>query len=454
MSIPPSPAGRRDVPPLRERLKEIFAVYFKFGYIAFGGPNAHIAILYDEVVVKRQWISIDQFAELVAISQALPGPASAKVAIPGAIIMTVAGALIGGIKGDIPLWATRLEQGLASAAIGIVALAGYRMSTTLATDKMTRTVALLAGSVSALYTAPWLLPTVMVLGGVVSYISDVYLAPFLSNWKAKRKAKSDVMAAAQYDLEQGIVGSRSRPSNHAGSNSLDPGQSPTFLPSNIGNELQNGPQSVARDSGVDDQHGDRLSAESIESRHPITKTSHDERAFTYSRKSGLLCFLIFLGLLVASILVRVLATTSKTADYAQLVSTFYFVGSIIFGGGNVVVPLLKSYTVDVGWMTDQQFLVGLALVQSLPVPFWQYFRDRPSVRMVFRGVNACALGFVFSASWLLWKQTTVIGGSNDFHAVIVTTAFVASGYLGVPVPLVIIFGGAMGVIEYAVSTLS
>jgi chromate transport protein ChrA len=203
-------------------------------------------------------------------------------------------------------------------------------------------------------------------------------------------------------------------------------------------------------------------------------------------------------LLVASILVRVLATTSKTADYAQLVSTFYFVGSIIFGGGNVVVPLLKSYTVDVGWMTDQQFLVGLALVQSLPgpnfnfscfigavamanankgsvlgailsflaiyfpglilknaiVPFWQYFRDRPSVRMVFRGVNACALGFVFSASWLLWKQTTVIGGSNDFHAVIVTAAFVASGYLGIPVPLVIIFGGAMGAIEYAVSTLS
>ncbi|KAG0298852.1 hypothetical protein BGZ97_003953, partial [Linnemannia gamsii] len=393
MSTSPSSVARHNVPPLRERLKEIFAVYFKFGYIAFGGPNAHIAILYDEVVVKRQWISIDQFAELVAISQALPGPASAKVAycvalirsgllcalcafflwsIPGAIVMTVAGALIGGIKGDIPLWATRLEQGLASAAIGIVALAGYRMSTTLATDKMTRTVALLAGSVSALYTAPWLLPTVMVLGGVVSYISDAYLSPFLSNWKAKRKSKSDVIAAGQYDLEEGIVGSRARSSSHADSNSLDPGQSPTFLPSDVSNELQNGPQSVARNSGIDYQHGDRLSVESIESHLPITKTSNEQRAFTYSRKSGLVCFLIFLGLLVASILVRVLATTSKTADYAQLVSTFYFVGSIIFGGGNVVVPLLKSYTVDVGWMTDQQFLVGLALVQSLPGPNFNF----------------------------------------------------------------------------------
>lgn len=184
--------------------------------------------------------------------------------------MTVAGALIGGIKGDIPLWATRLEQGLASAAIGIVALAGYRMSTTLATDKLTRTVALLAGSVSALYTAPWLLPTVMVLGGVISYISDAYLAPFLSNWKAKRKSKADILAVGLHDVEQGVVGSRARSSSRVDSDGLDAGQSPTFPTSDASNELQNGQESVAK-NGIDDRHDDRQSVESIEDHLSTTK---------------------------------------------------------------------------------------------------------------------------------------------------------------------------------------
>ncbi|KAF9176833.1 hypothetical protein BGZ51_009588, partial [Haplosporangium sp. Z 767] len=373
---------RPNIPTLRDRLREIVAVYFKFGYIAFGGPNAHIAILYDEVVVKRQWVSIDQFAELVAISQALPGPASAKVAycvalirsglvcaicafflwsIPGAIVMTVAGALIGGIKGDIPLWATRLEQGLASAAIGIVALAGYRMSTTLATDKLTRAVALLAGSISVLYTAPWLMPSVMVLGGIISYISDAYVASFISNWEAKRKFRSDALAIGHVDLEQGVHDRGARPSNQPSSTSL------ASANGTDDNELQGREESATRN-----ELGERQSAESIENRPLTTKPDNELRAFAYSRRSGLACFLVFLGLLIASILVRVLSPTTITATYVQLASTFYFVGSIIFGGGNVVVPLLKSYTVDVGWMTNQQFLVGLALVQSLPGPNFNF----------------------------------------------------------------------------------
>ncbi|KAF9906247.1 hypothetical protein EC991_000874 [Linnemannia zychae] len=271
-----SSIARRYVPPLKERLKEILAVYFKFGYIAFGGPNAHIAILYDEVVAKRHWISIDQFTELVAISQALPGPASAKVALPGAIVMTVAGTLIGGIKGGIPLWATRLEQGLASAAIGVVALAGYRMSTTLATDELTRSIALVAGSISALYSAPWLMPTVMVLGGIVSYISDKYLAPLLSNWKAKRKLKSDDRVVGHFNLEQGIVDSRARSPSHASHvdlDSIDPRQSPTFPTSDANNEIQTDLQSVAS-NGIDDRHSarlHRLSGESIEGHLPSIK---------------------------------------------------------------------------------------------------------------------------------------------------------------------------------------
>jgi len=217
--------------------------------------------------------------------------------------------------------------------------------------------------------------------------------------------------------------------------------------------------------------------------------------FTYSKKLGAVFFAVFLALLVAAILVRALVPASSNADYGQLVATFYFVGSIIFGGGPVIIPLLKTYTVDSGWMTDQQFLVGLALIQSLPgpnfnfacflgavamvntnksgiagavlcylaiffpglilknaiIPFWQFVREHAAVKRVFRGVNACALGLVFSATWLLWTQTNAMGGHSGYHAVIASVAFVASGYLNIPAPLVILLGGAMGAIEYAVA---
>ncbi|KAG0261523.1 hypothetical protein BG011_000929 [Mortierella polycephala] len=215
-----------NLPSFKERLKETFYTYFKLGYTTFGGPAAHIAILYDEIVVKRKWVGDDQFTELFAICQALPGPASTELAyslslvrsgficaivafllwsMPGAIVMTVAGVLIGNLEDGIPLWATRLEQGLASAAIGLVALAAYRMSTSLATDKLTRILALVAGGASALYTAPWLLPVLMIAGGIISYVFDAFLTPAYLSWSEKRKRRQKTNTSEENDLEQGSV---------------------------------------------------------------------------------------------------------------------------------------------------------------------------------------------------------------------------------------------------------
>ncbi|KAF9437885.1 hypothetical protein BGZ76_010762 [Entomortierella beljakovae] len=469
---------------LRERLRETFVTYAKFGYIAFGGPNAHVAILYDEMVVKRKWVSDQQFAELVAISQALPGPASAKVAyslalirsgvicalfafflwsIPGAVIMTVVGVLIGSVKGELPLWATRVEQGLSSAAIGLVVLAAYRMSTVLATDKLTRILSLLACGVTILYSSPWLLPSIMVAGGITSFIFDAYLIPSFNKWLIKRKKSSD--AASEIDPALEYEDSRS--------------SVPDIIVESNSEALQRQSESL----DVNDEQS-------------LDEKDDGQVLHVYSRWFGLACLAVFIALLVAAILVRTTAHSSD-ANYGQLAATFYFVGSIIFGGGNVVVPLLKTYTVDAGWMTNQQFLIGLAVIQALPgpnfnfscflgavamanvgrstipgsiisfvaiyfpglilknaiIPFWQFFRERPSVKMVFRGVNSCALGFIFSAAWLLWVQTTGVGGNDGYHAIIVGTAFVASGLIGVPIPLVIVLGGAMGAIEYAVSDM-
>ncbi len=62
-------------------IKEIFRVFLKLGLIGFGGPAAHIAMMRDEVVVKRQWLSEKEFLDLVAASLLIPGPNSTELAI-------------------------------------------------------------------------------------------------------------------------------------------------------------------------------------------------------------------------------------------------------------------------------------------------------------------------------------------------------------------------------------
>ena len=69
------------MPPSRSRLTELAAVFFKLGTIGFGGPAAHIAMLEDEIVTRRQWISQPQFLDLIGLTNLIPGPSSTELAI-------------------------------------------------------------------------------------------------------------------------------------------------------------------------------------------------------------------------------------------------------------------------------------------------------------------------------------------------------------------------------------
>src|SRR5262245_11615845 len=62
-------------------LAEIAAVFLRLGFIAFGGPAAHIAMMEDEFVGRRQWLSRDQFVDRVGAVSLLPGPSSTELAI-------------------------------------------------------------------------------------------------------------------------------------------------------------------------------------------------------------------------------------------------------------------------------------------------------------------------------------------------------------------------------------
>lgn len=220
--------------------------------------------------------------------------------------------------------------------------------------------------------------------------------------------------------------------------------------------------------------------------------------YTYSKAIGFSFLFVFVLLLVLAIVGRTASLNLPT----QILSIFYIVGSIIFGGGPVVIPLLQGYTVPPGWLSEREFLIGLALIQALPgpnfnfapylgalafrgpngqglagaflaylgiflpglllknavVPFWQWLRDKPFMKKVFRGVNACAVGLVYAAIWLLWIQIsgTVSAGTNPhdgYHLVVAAISFVAAAYLKVPTPVVIVIGGVLGVLEWAATDL-
>jgi Chromate transporter len=71
---------------MRDRLVEVTKDYLPLAVITFGGPPAHIAILHDRFVVQKKWLSERMFAELLAVSSALPGPASTQLAYTVALI--------------------------------------------------------------------------------------------------------------------------------------------------------------------------------------------------------------------------------------------------------------------------------------------------------------------------------------------------------------------------------
>jgi chromate transporter len=67
--------------PLLNRLSELAVLFFKLGIIGFGGPVAHIAMIEDEVVKQRQWLTREYFLDLLGATNLIPGPNSTEIAI-------------------------------------------------------------------------------------------------------------------------------------------------------------------------------------------------------------------------------------------------------------------------------------------------------------------------------------------------------------------------------------
>jgi len=151
-----------EAPPTPGRVGEVFRVFLKLGITSFGGPIAHLGFFRNELIQRRKWLSDEDYADLVALSQFLPGPASSQVGfgvglyragpagavaaflaftLPSAALLVVfafGASLFEGVVGG------GILAGLKIVAVAIVAQAVWGMARTLTPDTVRATIAVFA----------------------------------------------------------------------------------------------------------------------------------------------------------------------------------------------------------------------------------------------------------------------------------------------------------------------
>jgi chromate transporter len=178
-----------------------------------------------------------------------------------------------------------------------------------------------------------------------------------------------------------------------------------------------------------------------------------------------------------------LVADATGGHFVRLVEAFYRAGSLVFGGGHVVLPLLQATVVEPGWVDQNLFLAGYGATQAMPgpiftfaaflgavetpepngwagaliatvaifassfllvgglLPFWDTLRHRTSVRAALRGVNAAVVGVLLAALFTpIW--TGAVHSSADFGLGLV--AFLLLVLWEVPPWLVVVLGAVTG----------
>lgn len=390
------------------RTMQIFAVSAKLGLTSFGGPVAHLGYFHGEYVKKRKWLDERSYAELVALCQFLPGPASSQVGMgiglsrgglagaiaawigftmPSVIFLVVFGLLMHGMDVSNAAWL----HGLKLTAVAIVAQAIWSMGTKLAAGRSRATIAVLATAATLLW----------------------------------QNAFSQILIIAT----AGIVGLW-----------------------------------LFRESSPHDE---------------IQPPSKSESSFSIhiSRKWGLFCLSLFFGLLA---LLPVLSRLWPTSGM-QLFDSFYRAGSLVFGGGHVVLPLLQSEVVPNGWVSESDFLAGYGATQAVPgplftfasylgtvmsgipgaciatiaiflpafllivgfLPFWNVLRQHSKVQSALQGINAAVVGILLAALYNpIW--TSSVHDASDFILALVLFAILV--YWKLPLWTAVIAGAAGGLL--------
>ena len=299
---------------------EVLRVALRLGLTSFGGPIAHLGYFRAEYVVRRKWLDEKSYADLVALCQFLPGPASSQVGmaigiaragLPGALaawlgftlpsaFLLVAFAF--GVNAVGAAAAAGWLHGLKVVAVAVVAQAVWGMAKSLCPERQRATLAIVA----AIVTLSW--PTAV--GQLFALIAAAIIG-----W--------------------------------------------LFLA-------------------------------------PATLAAQTHAQFPVSRRAGVIAWIIFFVLLLGLPMIRTLAQN----HWLDVFDSFFRVGSLVFGGGHVVLPLLQAEVVGPGWITDEQFVAGYGATQAVPGPLFTFSAYLGAVMNGWRGA-LLTLVAIFLPSFLL-----------------------------------------------------
>jgi chromate transporter len=182
------------------RTWSIFLIFLRLGLTSFGGPIAHLAYFRDEFVTRRGWLSDRSYADLVALCQFLPGPASSQVGmalglsragyrgalaawagftLPSALMLIVfaLGLSRFGIAGSQNSMATGALHGLKIVAVAVVAQAIWGMARTLSVGPLRATITTIAACLVLLVPSAWSQVAAIAIAAIVGLICIVPPAP-------------------------------------------------------------------------------------------------------------------------------------------------------------------------------------------------------------------------------------------------------------------------------------
>lgn len=380
-----------------------------------------------------------------------------------------------------------LLSGLNAATVGIIALAAVRLSERAITDKVTRFLVYLGGIMGMLYTALWYYPIIMCGCGLTTLVWDLgyvhAIGNFLKHIQRKPPEEKSIQEKIISDLERGYWGNKSRSSQ------------------GLWKPLPPPPAYSTRDTAYSDGafRNPRLVPPRPTPSDSISQHKAPPGDFgSMTWKVGTAIIVFFLVTFVLTLIIH--AVKTRPSHSFSLFSSLYLAGTIIFGGGPVVIPLLREYIVTPGWVSPRDFLLGLAVIQAFPGPnfnfavylgslavagtavpsylgaliafvamyapglfivvgftgLWRILRDKAWFLAVLRGVNAAAVGLVFTAVYKLWQigyltaavQSGSPLGTDPWLVAITATAFVGGAWFKMSPPVAILLGGAMGVARY------
>lgn len=385
----------------RGSVAEVLRIFLRLGCTSFGGPIAHLGFYRAEFVERRKWLGEEEYADIVALCQSLPGPASSQVA-------ATIGILRAGLPGGLAAWF------------------GFTMPSALA---------------------------LILFAYGVGDIGDAAQAAWLHGLKIVAVA---VVAQALWGMARNLCPDRQRVTIAICMALLT-----LAVPSAFG-------QVAAIAIGA-------LIGWMFIKGPP--KPAVGTLGFSLSRYLAIGALIAFFALLA----ILPLAAAATGNHVVQLIDRFYRAGSLVFGGGHVVLPLLQQAVVPPGWIGNDGFLAGYGAAQAVPgplftfaaylgtamtpqpngwlggliclvsiylpsfllllgvLPFWDGLRRVEAIQAALRGVNAAVVGLLLSALYTpVW--TSAIMTPADFG--IGLLAFLLLMFWRLPPWLVVILGAA------------